>query len=138
MLVGCLVPGVTKKITREKINKYAQASGDFNPLHIDEEFARKTVFKGTIAHGLLSAAYISEMMSNWLGESWLEGGELEVSFLHPVRSGDTITAGGKVIDISQNGSAEKIICEVYCQNQEGDLVIKGLCSCKINKYSKGV
>ncbi|AEG13970.1 MaoC domain protein dehydratase [Desulfofundulus kuznetsovii DSM 6115] len=130
---GFLLPPVTKKVTQQKINKYAQAAKDFNPLHLDEDFARNTIFKGTVAHGLLSVAYISEMMTNWLGTNWLEGGELDITFLKPVRPGDTITAGGKVIDCVIEGSAKKFICEVYCINQRGEMVIKGMANCWINQ-----
>ncbi|MBF7083675.1 MaoC family dehydratase [Desulfallas sp. Bu1-1] len=133
MNVGQQINPVSKRITQEKINKYARASGDFNPLHLDEEFARKTMFKGTIAHGLLSVAYISEMMTNWLGDDWLEGGELEVTFLLPVRPGDVITAGGRVIECVRTGSATKVVCEVYCKNQRDEMVIKGTTSCLVKK-----
>jgi len=131
MKVGDLLTPVTKRVTQEKIEKYAQASGDFNPLHLDEKFAQNTIFKGTIAHGLLSVAYISEMMTNWLGDNWLEGGELEVTFLLPVRPGDTVTAGGKVINCIKEGPLKKVVCEVYCMNQKGELVIKGTTSCLV-------
>ena len=133
MNVGQQINPVSKRITQEKINKYARASGDFNPLHLDEEFARKTMFKGTIAHGLLSVAYISEMMTNWLGDDWLEGGELEVTFLLPVRPGDVITAGGRVIECVRTGPATKVVCEVYCKNQRDEMVIKGTTSCLVKK-----
>lgn len=133
MEVGYQINPISKKVTQEKINKYARASGDFNPLHLDEEFAGKTIFKGTIAHGLLSVAYISELMTSWLGEDWLEGGELDVTFLHPVRPGDIITAGGRVVECVQAGEATRVVCEVYCKNQRDEMVIKGTTSCLVKK-----
>src|SRR5947208_15027974 len=59
--VGDVLPSVTKTITQAKINRYAEASGDHNPLHLDPAFAATTLFGGTIAHGRLVLAYVSEM-----------------------------------------------------------------------------
>lgn len=121
--VGDELTPVVKEITQEKINKYAEASQDFNPLHVDPEFAKKTMFGGTIAHGLLSLAYISQMMTNWVSKAWISGGELEVTFLAPVRPGDTITSKGRVIE--KDEERRVVVCEVYCENQKGEKVVAG-------------
>ena len=68
---GDSLPTVVKHITQKDINLYAEASGDFNPIHIDETFAAQTPLGGTIAHGMLILAYISEMMTTAFGKSWL-------------------------------------------------------------------
>jgi len=73
---------VVKYITQEKINLYAEASGDFNPIHIDESFAAKTPLGGTIAHGMLNLAYVSEMMTSAFGRA----GFLVVSFEQSLKS----------------------------------------------------
>lgn len=116
---------VRKQITQEKINQYAEASGDFNPLHIDPDFAKGTFYGGTIAHGLLSLAYISEMMTKAFAKGWLAGGKLTVSFLAPVRPGDTITARGLVKQKKEEGGQRQVVCEVYCENQKGEKVVFG-------------
>lgn len=116
---------VRKQITQEKINQYAEASGDFNPLHIDPDFAKGTFYGGTIAHGLLSLAYISEMMTKAFAKGWLAGGKLTVSFLAPVRPGDTITARGLVKQKKEEGGQRQVVCEVYCENQKGEKVVSG-------------
>lgn len=116
---------VRKQITQEKINQYAEASGDFNPLHIDPDFAKGTFYGGTIAHGLLSLAYISEMMTKAFAKGWLAGGKLTVSFLAPVRPGDTITARGLVKQKKEEGGQRQVVCEVYCENQKGERVVSG-------------
>lgn len=124
--VGLELPPVSKFITQEKINKYAEASGDFNPLHIDPEFAKTTMYKGTIAHGLMSVAFLSEMMSRWAGSVWMAGpSQMEVAFLAPVRPGDTVTAKGKVTDKSVEDGKVRFTCEIWCENQEGQKVIAG-------------
>ena len=63
---GGEVPAVVRSITQEKIQRYAEASGDFNPIHVDEEYARRSPFGGTIAHGMLALAYISSMITDAL------------------------------------------------------------------------
>ncbi|MDO8690036.1 MAG: MaoC family dehydratase [Dehalococcoidia bacterium] len=116
---------VSKKITQEKVNQYAEASGDFNPLHIDPEFAKTTFYGGTIAHGLLSLAFISEVMTKAFAKGWLAGGKLTVSFLAPVRPGDDITARGIVKKKKEEDGQRIVVCEVFCENQKGEKVISG-------------
>ncbi len=60
---------MVKELTQEKINRYARAGGDGNPLHTDPEFAARTQFGGTIAHGLLVLSYLSEMMTAAFGQA---------------------------------------------------------------------
>ena len=120
--LGEEIQGVVKEVTQQKINKYAEASGDFNPLHIDPEFAKNTRFHGTIAHGLLTLAYISQMMYNWAGARWFGNSSIEVSFLAPVMSGDLVVAKGVVKEKRDDGS---VICEVCCENEKGTKVIAG-------------
>lgn len=74
------LPVVTRTITQERLNSYAQASGDDNPLHLDAEFAAGTQFGGIIAHGMLTLALIGEMMAAAHGRKWLEAGSLRVRF----------------------------------------------------------
>ena len=122
---GDALSPVSKNVTQEKVNQYAEASGDFNPLHIDPEFAKTTFYGGTIAHGLLSLAYISEMMTKAFAKGWLAGGKMTVSFLAPVRPGDTITARGVVKKKREEEGQRVVVCEVYCENQKGEKVISG-------------
>ena len=121
---GFNLPLVSKQVTQEVINKYAETSGDFNPLHVDPEFARSTPYKGTIAHGLLSLAYISEMMGSFFGEGWLSGGEMDVKFLAPVRPGDSITVQGIVKEIAEQDNTV-VFCDVVCLNQNKVKVVAG-------------
>ncbi len=114
-----------KMVTQENINLYAEASRDFNPIHIDEEFAKKTPLGGTIAHGMLILAYVSQGMSAAFGRSWLAGGKLDVRFKAPARPGDTITVSGRISSIEKEGDQILIHCDVLCQNQNGESVIIG-------------
>lgn len=123
---GDSIPSISRQMTQEMINRFADEVGDYNPLHVDPEYAKKTKFKSTIAHGALVISHISEMMSHWLGIDWIEGGRLFDMKLHvPVKPGDQITIGGKVKEkwIAEN---EKMIeCEVFVENQNGIKVITG-------------
>ncbi len=116
---------VVRHITQEKINLYAEASGDFNPIHVDESFAAKTPFGGTIAHGMLNLAYVSEMMASAFGESWLSGGKLRAKFKESARPGDTLTITGEVFCIEQKSAVSYANCSFECRNQRGETIVMG-------------
>lgn len=122
---GMALPGIKKVVTQENINLYAQASRDFNPIHIDQDFARKTPLGGTIAHGMLILAYVSQMMTAAFGQSWLSQGKLNVRFRAPARPGETITVSGKIRKVEKSEDQTLISCEVLCVNQNGESVITG-------------
>lgn len=116
---------LVKHITQETINLYAEASGDFNPIHIDESFASGTPFGGTIAHGMLSLAYVSEMMTSAFGQSWLSGGRVRARFKDSARPGDTLTIGGKVDCLDQKDGVSYANCSFECCNQRGEAIVAG-------------
>lgn len=78
--VGDELPPLRKAITQEGIARYAVASGDHNPLHTDPDFAAMTQFGGTVAHGMLVLAYLSEMLTRAFGERWVAGGRMKARF----------------------------------------------------------
>ena len=123
--VGMNLPEVRKEITQPKINLYAEASQDFNPIHIDEDFARKTAAGGTIAHGMLVLSYVSQMMTNAFGRSWMAGGRLNVRFKTPARPGDTVTVNGKIDRLDRQEERTLVMCEVICSNQNSETIITG-------------
>ena len=122
---GTALPPMEKVVTQANINLYAQASRDFNPIHIDEDFAGNSPLGGTVAHGMLILAYISQMMTDVFGRSWLSGGTLNVRFRAPARPGDTITVNGQIRQVEKNPDQTLITCEVLCANQDGESVITG-------------
>jgi 3-hydroxybutyryl-CoA dehydratase len=123
--VGASLPRLERRVTQEHINLYAHASGDFNPIHIDPEFARKTPAGGTIAHGMLILAYVSEFMTNSFEMDWLAGGNLSARFKVPARPGDIITVSGEITRIQKEDESTFIYCDVLCQNQRGEAVVTG-------------
>ena len=128
---GMALPEVTKTITQEDINRYAEVSQDFNPIHIDEDFARKTPAGGTIAHGMLILAYVSQMMTAAFGRNWLTGGRLSVRFRIPARPGDTVKATGKIAKIDKIREETLVNCRVLCNNQKGESIITGEAQVKV-------
>ena len=122
---GKTLNSVVKHITQEKIDLYAEASGDFNPIHIDESFAAKTPLGGTIAHGMLSLAYVSEMMTSAFGRNWLAEGKLRAKFKEPARPGDTLTINGKIGCVEKKDDVSYANCNFECCNQKGETIVTG-------------
>jgi 3-hydroxybutyryl-CoA dehydratase len=114
---------ITRRITEEDIKLFAAATGDFNPVHLDQAYAEKTMFQGRIAHGLLSLGFISTILGNILpghGTIYLSQ---DVKFLAPVRIGDTITAKVEVMELIHERNRVKF--RTNCMNQEGKIVVDG-------------
>ncbi len=115
------VAPVTRALPQSRIDAYADAAGDHNPVHIDAAFAATTPFGGTIAHGMLVLALIAEMMHAAHGEAWVARGRLKVRFKAPTRAGDTITASATVAREGDEG----VEYAVQCANERGETVIEG-------------
>lgn len=116
---------LSRQITQETIHRYAEASGDFNPIHVDEEFARSTPFGGTIAHGMLVLAYVSETMAAAFGRDWLAGGRLKVRFRAPAQPGDTLTVRAEPRRERETDGDRVLEYAVECSNQNGETLISG-------------
>ena len=115
---------ISRTITEADINDFAKVTGDFNPVHLDQAYAEKTVFKGRIAHGLLSVGLLSNVLGNILpghGTIYLSQ---EVKFLAPVRIGDTITARVEVLELLPEKNRAKF--RTVCTNQDGKVVVDGI------------
>lgn len=121
LAVGDELPAITKQLTQEQIDRYAEASGDRNPLHIDAEFAATTQFGGTIAHGMLVLAFVSEMLTGAFRREWLDAARLKIRFRAPARPGDALTSSGRVTKVD----GAKVVCEIECRNGAGEVVLDG-------------
>ncbi len=114
----------TTIITDEMIRLFAQCSGDMNPVHLDEEYAKNTIFKERIAHGILVTGLISAVMGcDFPGEGSIYVSQT-VNFLRPVKIGDTITAKVEAIEKIE-GRQKMVKFRTYCINQHGKMVIDG-------------
>ena len=122
---GTALPELVRRVTQPDINKYAEASGDYNPIHIDEHFAASTPLGGTIAHGMLVLAYMSEMLSAAFGEPWDSTGRLSIRFRSPARPGDTLTVSGQVESVAEENGIVCVTCPLSCCNQAGEVVVSG-------------
>jgi len=123
--IGDSLPIIRRSITQSVIDQYAKASGDFNPIHIDQQFAENSPFKSTIAHGLMIASSISHMLSEAFGISWANSGQLSLRFRNPVLEGDSISTFGQIETIvCQNGLME-IDCNVGVKKDSGQDAITG-------------
>ena len=114
---------ISKTITEADIELFARATGDFNPVHLDQAYAEKTMLKGRIAHGALSIGLISAALGNILpghGTIYLSQ---EIKFLAPVRIGDTITAQVEVIELNVDRNRAKF--RTVCTNQNGQVIVDG-------------
>lgn len=86
---------VSRSISGQQLSEYAAVSGDDNPLHLDDEFAAGTPFGGIIAHGMLTLAFVSEMLTASLGDRWLAGGSLRARFKGAAYPGDCVETWGR-------------------------------------------
>ena len=117
------VAELTRKIEQSDIDAFASVTGDHNPVHVDEEFAKSTRFGKRIAHGMLTASLISAVLANKLpGEGSVYLGQT-LQFVAPVFPGDEITARVTVKEIRDDKPIVKL--ETICLNQRGDVVIRG-------------
>ena len=119
------MPDFTKKpITKVQLVKYAGASGDFNPLHFDEEYAKKKGLKKLIAHGMLSMAFLSEYVESVFGVGKIK--KLQVNFKSMVFIGEEITCSGKINSLDTEEGREFASCTIEAKNKEGNIVTAGL------------
>ena len=97
-------------------------------IHTDEAWARAKGFRAPLAQGMMSTAYVSEMMTGFLGAGFLKGGRLAMNFIQPVYAGDRLTVHGVVKEKLIEGDATRVVVEVWCENQEGDITAAGTAS----------
>jgi len=114
---------ITKTIDQADIQAFADVTGDHNPIHLDESFAKTTRFGRRIAHGMLTASLISSVLANRLpGEGSVYLGQT-LQFVAPVFPGDEITARVTIKEIREDKPILKL--ETICSNQRGEVVIRG-------------
>ncbi len=110
-------------VTDELVRKFAEVSGDYNPIHLDEDFARTTRFGKRIAHGMLSGAFISAVLGNEFKERNIVYLSQTMKFTAPVFLGDTVTATATVSNIREDRGI--VTLETMCTNQNGETRVKG-------------
>jgi len=112
-----------KTVTETDIYLYAGITGDFNPAHVNEAYAKNTFFKTRIAHGMLTAGFVSAIIANQLPGPGTIYMKQELSFLAPVRIGDTITARVEVLELL--AEKNRVRLKTTCSNQDGVTMLTG-------------
>jgi 3-hydroxybutyryl-CoA dehydratase len=112
---------LTKTITEEDLNHFIAITGDENPIHVDESFAKQTFFGQRIAHGMLSASLFSTLVGMHIPGIGAIYKSQTLEFLRPVFIGDTLCAWFEIVDIDN----EEIEIKSWIENHDGDIVIKG-------------
>ena len=113
----------SKTVSESDIYMFAGISGDMNPAHIDESYASKTAFKTRIAHGMIPAGFISAVLGTRLPGPGSVYMKQDLTFLAPVRIGDTITARVEIIEIL--AEKKRVRFRTTCANQDGIMVLDG-------------
>ena len=122
---GDTLPTVEKTFSQDDVNRYADAAGDHNPLHVNPNFAAGSQFGRRIAHGMMIAASISEMMAQAFGQDWHKSGRMKIRFRAPVFPGETVRASGTVRSVRQIEDATEVAVSVQVMKANDEAAITG-------------
>lgn len=127
---GTMPPLVKPPIQQIQLTRYAGASGDFNPIHQDDAFAKAAGMGGVFAHGMLSMGFVAQSVTDWLGVGRVR--RISVRFAALVRLGDVITCHGRVLEKRPARSGPdnpprdpEVDLELWAENQKGEKVVTG-------------
>jgi 3-hydroxybutyryl-CoA dehydratase len=123
--VGDALTGFERQITQDRVDAYAEASGDHNPIHLDESYASSTQFGTRIAHGMLSLALVTEMIATNFPNTWHNGGKLKVRFSAPVFPGETVVTYGEITSIDESEAGLIATCTIGCKKPDGTDAVAG-------------
>src|SRR5215831_8099762 len=124
--VGQELPTLVKEISQRQIDAYSGVRT--RSIHTDEAWARKKGFRTTLAQGMMSTAYVSEMMTRLLGRGFIQGGTMSVAFIKPVYAGDRLTVHGVVREMRPESGGTRVVVDVWCENQHGEKTAAGQAS----------
>lgn len=115
---------LTKTLTEKDLEHFIAITGDTNPLHVDESFAKKTFFGQRIAHGMLSASLFSTLVGLHIPGIGAIYKSQTLEFKLPVHIGDTLRAWFEIVSVSKE--SEEVVIKSWIENQTGEIVIQGL------------
>ena len=122
--VGDTLPGLVKgPIQQIQLTRYAGASGDFNPIHQDDEFAKAAGMGGVFGHGMLTMGFVAQCVTDWAGAGAVK--KLGVRFAGLVRLKDVITCKARVLGKSSKNGTHLVELELWAENQKGEKVVTG-------------
>jgi acyl dehydratase len=96
-----------------------------NPIHHDPTFAKNAGLPAPIATGVMSSAFLSEMLTQAFGIEWLRSGSIDVKFIRPIYAGDAVTARGRITGKSETSTGVRIAVDIWCDTQRGEPVTIG-------------
>ena len=125
--VGQALPSLVKDVSQRRIDVYSGVRP--RSIHSDEAWARQKGFRTCLAQGMMSTAYVSQLMVKLLGPGFARGGTLSMAFIKPVYAGDVLTAVSTVVDVyekpgKRGGSMNFAVIETEYRNQGGTLVAR--------------
>ncbi len=126
LTVGLELEPVVKHLSLEKMSRPLMSGS--NPIHFDPEFAEKAGLPAPIATGVMSSAYLCEMLAKDFGVEWIRGGFLDVKFIRPIYAGDTVTARGRITGTMETSTGLRVALDVWCETQRGEPVTVGTAS----------
>ncbi len=125
LAVGDAVPAISRgPVTRTQLALFAGASGDHNPIHLDDEEAKAGGLPGVIIHGMLMMAILGQMLTEWVPQSAVR--KFSNRFAAMAVPGDTISCSGTIIAKRKQGDEKLVDLEIVAQNQKGDALLKGV------------
>ena len=124
--IGQELPSLVRQPTQRRIDAYSTVRA--HSIHSDETWAQAKGFRTSLAQGMMSTAYVSDMMTRLLGSGFVRGGTMSIAFVKPVYAGDRLTVRGAVKDKRQEDGRTRVIVEVSCTNQHGQQTAIGTAS----------
>jgi acyl dehydratase len=124
--VGQVLPSLVKEVAQRKIDAYSGVRA--RSIHTDEAWARQKGFRAPLAQGMMSTAYVSELMTQLLGAGFIKGGTMSMTFVRPVYAGDRLTVHGVVADVRPEDGATRVVVDVWCENLQGEKTAVGTAS----------
>ena len=122
-VVGRALPSLTKDVSQRRIDVYSGVKP--RSIHSDEAWARQKGFRGCLAQGMMSTAYVSQMMVKLFGPGFARGGTMSMAFVKPVYAGDRLSVHGIIKDKQPDNGAARVVVEVWVENQHGDKTAVG-------------
>jgi acyl dehydratase len=124
--IGQALPRLVKEVSQRRIDAYSGVRP--RSIHTDEAWARQKGFRATLAQGMMSTAYVSEMMTHFAGAGFVKGGWMSVAFIKPVYAEDRLTVQGVVREKRPDNGGTRVVVEVWCENQHGEKTAVGSAS----------
>ena len=118
-----LPPLVKGPITKDDLKAYAAASGDPNPMHTDEEFAKNAGYAGVFAHGMLSMGYVGQFLVQAVGLAGVRS--FKTRFAKLTWPGDVVTCRGRVARVADEDRLRVLECDIWTENQDGEKKLVG-------------